>query len=117
MTGTEKYLQHHKLSRVDLDDLFRETDDRIYRITRNLMAQVVDTTDEVIVKAIIDYAREAGVTDLFLIDKEFIMSAINRELHYRRAEEALKGFAINYMGKWDFDDKNGLIYKEPEEEK
>ena len=117
MTGTEKYLQHHKLNRADLEEIFNGQGSYTYTIANRLLAQVVDTTDEVIVKAIIDYAREAGVTDLFLIDKEFIMSAINREIQYRKAMVDLKGFEINYQGKWVFDDKNGLIYKEPEEKK
>lgn len=111
MTGTEKYLQHHKLVPFS-EELIKGLDDGIMSISQRLLAQVVDMTDEVIVQAIIDYAREAGVTDLFLIDKEFIMSAIKREIQYRKAEENLKGFEINYQGKWYFNDKGEIDHKD-----
>lgn len=42
----------------------------------HIAAQVVDATDTAIVNAIIAAAREAGITDLYLIDKEFIVEAI-----------------------------------------
>ena len=39
-------------------------------------AEVVDRTDTVIVEAIINAAKDAGVTDLYLIDKTFVVDAI-----------------------------------------
>lgn len=97
MTGTEKYLKHYELRRADLDANFNnERCDYTCQITKKLVAQVVDMADGVIVNAIIKYATESGATDLFLIDKDFIMSAIKREILYRKAEMDLRNFHIEY---------------------
>lgn len=57
------------------------------KVTHSLMAQVVDMQDKVIVDAIIKYALEQGCTDLFLIDEDFVKSAIKNEIIRRKAEE------------------------------
>lgn len=41
-------------------------------------AQVVDMTDDVIVNAAIEAATEAGITDLYLLDKTFVVDALKR---------------------------------------
>ena len=46
----------------------------VFRVKR------VDLLDKVIVNAIVNAARENGITDVYLIDKEFILSAIKNEL-------------------------------------
>ena len=52
-------------------------------IHKNFMAKVIDTTDKVIFDAIIRYADEHCATDLFIIDEEFIKSAIENEIQRR----------------------------------
>ena len=49
--------------------------------------EIADTLDNEICKAILDTAEREGVTDLFLIDKEFIMTAIKNEMARRKGEE------------------------------
>jgi hypothetical protein len=49
------------------------------------MAQVVALEDKIICQAIIDAAEEEGFTTVFLIDKEFIISAIKHEIERRKA--------------------------------
>jgi hypothetical protein len=51
--------------------------------TRELTAKVVDHQDKVLCDAIIQYATERGYTDIFLIDEEFIRSAITHEIMRR----------------------------------
>ena len=51
----------------------------IAEVTRNIAAAVEDTTDKAIVAAIIDAARAEGVTDLYLLDKTFILDAIREK--------------------------------------
>lgn len=62
-------------------------DDTGYRCNltyiEKMMAQVVDMADEVILQALIDFAKENGFTTLFLIDKEFMLSAIKHEIERR----------------------------------
>lgn len=55
--------------------------------TRALMAKVVDHKDKVLCDAIIKYATEQGYTDLYLIDEEFIRSAIIHEIARRANDE------------------------------
>ena len=53
------------------------------RFDSALLARVCDYTDNVICDAIIQYATEQGYTDLYLIDEEFIKSAIIHEIERR----------------------------------
>lgn len=55
---------------------FPEFDDQIKRIE----AAAIDMTDNLIFQAIIQAAKEAGVTDLYLIDKKFAADAIREKL-------------------------------------
>lgn len=45
-----------------------------------ISAQVADLTDKVITDAIIAAAMQGGVTDLYLIDRAFIMRAIKNQI-------------------------------------
>lgn len=54
------------------------------RFDSALLARVCDYTDNVICDAIIQYATERGYTDLYLIDEEFIKSAIINEIKRRK---------------------------------
>lgn len=55
--------------------------------TDKILASVVDTSDRAIVDAIIREATAQGVNDLFLIDRDFIMSAIKHEMIRRKTEK------------------------------
>lgn len=45
--------------------------------------KICDLKDKVICDAIIEYAKEQGITDLFLIDEEFVKSALINEAKRR----------------------------------
>lgn len=46
-------------------------------------AKVADLTEKTITQSIIEFAREQGYTDLFLIDENFVKSAIFHEMERR----------------------------------
>lgn len=45
-----------------------------------IAAKVADMTDHAIWCAIIDAAREEGVTDLYLLDKQFVIDALREKI-------------------------------------
>lgn len=58
-------------------------------IRRRFMVELVDMTDRCVINAIIDAAREAGVTHLYLIDKKFVVDAIQEKLERMKEDEGL----------------------------
>lgn len=50
-----------------------------YQVTQKLLAEVVDKTDEVIVQAIIADAERCGFTDLYLLDRQFVLDALREK--------------------------------------
>lgn len=70
--------------------IFSEDDTGNFSVnyTNKILAEVIDTTDKAIVDAIVKEATAQGVNDLFLIDKEFIMSAIKHEMIRRKEAES-----------------------------
>ena len=54
------------------------------RIVSRLMAAVADEKDKLLIDAIMDYAQRNGVTDLILLDEEFVRSAIIHEAERRK---------------------------------
>lgn len=46
---------------------------------KSIMAQVADLSDQAIYSAIISAAKEAGVTDLYLMDKAFVLDALREK--------------------------------------
>ena len=68
------------LNHVVLESPGFDLDDALRICTSKAAAQVADMTDQIIVDAIIDVARAEGITDLYLIDKKFIMDAIREKM-------------------------------------
>ena len=46
------------------------------KIREKIVAQCVEMADEAIVKAVIDCAEENGITQLYLLDKDFVVTAL-----------------------------------------
>ena len=61
-----------------------------------VQAAVVDMTDKLIVKAITEEAAAAGYTDLYLMDKKFVIDAI-REKYDRASVRPLDLAELNQM--------------------
>lgn len=49
-------------------------------IIRNISAQIVDIRDDAIVEACIDFAKQAGIHDLILLDKKFVLDALREKI-------------------------------------
>ncbi len=47
-----------------------------YEVVKAICAETVDMENEAIVQACIRYAKEVGITDLFLIDEKFVEDAL-----------------------------------------
>lgn len=58
----------------------------IYSVERRLMAEVVNMQDQVLIDSIIKAAQEAGVSHLYLLDKTFIVEAIQEKLERMEKE-------------------------------
>ena len=56
-----------------------------YDITRKVTAQILDMQDKAIVDAIVQCARENGVDDIWLLDKEFVLDALREKIERERA--------------------------------
>ena len=94
-----KYAEHIKLPKMDLDKikpfnpfLFADSsdwiDDKIENVLRyeeKFAVKVLDMRDRVLVNTVMDFAVREGITDLFLIDEEFVRSALLREFELRNA--------------------------------
>lgn len=58
--------------------------------SKDILAKVVDTTDKAIVDAVIDFARSEGFTDVYLIDKTYIMAALESKQELDELERDLE---------------------------
>lgn len=84
---------------------------------KDIYAKVIDTMDKAIVDAVIDFAKSEGFTDVYLIDKTFIVDAFNNK--FERAElrsevnelTTQNGVLIDVKAKLerDLEDKDDLI--------
>lgn len=94
----ERYLREQELLRRDppyfnvivFDEPIRplaDLDKPMTEIHRQFMIELVDMADRCVVNAIIDAAREAGVTHLYLIDKKFVVDAIQEKLERMKEDE------------------------------
>lgn len=55
-------------------------DTPLYKMTEKLMVQAVDRREQAITDEVIRVAKEAGVTELYLLDKQFIVEAIREKM-------------------------------------
>lgn len=53
---------------------------------RKVSCEIAESFDNMIMKKVIEIAREQGFTDLWLINKEFVVEALKREVERRRVE-------------------------------
>lgn len=57
------------------------------KYTEKIAAQVADMTDKTIINSIIDFAKREGITDLYLLDSEFVKTALINEAKRRKGGE------------------------------
>ena len=67
--------------RITKDDLLEYSQaESIFSITAKAAAKVIDMEEQCVVDAIVDTTREMGLSHLYLIDKTFIIEAIQEKL-------------------------------------
>lgn len=79
-------IKHFELTKPEPKFDLDSQDTYTATIQRALVAEVVSHQDKVLCDAIIKYAVDRGFTDLFLIDEEFIKSAIIHETERRKSD-------------------------------
>lgn len=96
-----KFAKHLKLPKMDFDkikpynpfpfhdssDLINDKIENVQRLMEEFAVKVIDMHDRALINAVIDFAVREGITDLFLIDEEFVRSALFREMELRNANE------------------------------
>ena len=50
------------------------------KITQNISVQMVDRMDDAVIEAIEKAAKEAGITDLFIINKKSVIDALKKQI-------------------------------------
>lgn len=94
----ERYLREQELLRrnppyfnaIVFDEPIRplgDIDKPMAEIHRQFMVELVDIADRRVVNAIIDAVKKAGVTHLYLIDKKFVVDAIQEKLERMKEDE------------------------------
>lgn len=61
-------------------------EDCIFKIQQKIYAECMDMKDQAILEAVIRMAKEAGVTELFLLDKQFVADALAVAIEKWRVE-------------------------------
>ena len=74
-------IMHFHLKDACLDE------DNPLRITTRFYADVVDMTDNLIVDACVKEARKAGINDVYLLDRQFVLDALREKIQRTRQED------------------------------
>lgn len=89
MSNAVDYIQKYPLAHIELQEKKLEYPfvdelefncNYVATYTRHIVAQVVDTTDRLIVEAVVNTAKEMGFTDLYILDKNFVMDALREKM-------------------------------------
>lgn len=73
-----KTLNIRPLQHIQLDNMLHipGATDSPYKLECSIYAQVLDTTDRAIVDAVINYAKAEGISDLYMLDADFVKAAL-----------------------------------------
>lgn len=80
--------EHHRLNTPEIS-----CEGGVYSYREKIMAECVNMQEDAIVRAVIRAAMDEGVTDLYLLDKKFVIDALVTaiEARNRRVREGEKG--------------------------
>ena len=71
-----EYMKHYELNeKFDLS---------MSKYIEKAIVQIIDMRDKAILDCIVEFAKEQGITDLYLLDAEFVKTALEREIERRR---------------------------------
>jgi hypothetical protein len=74
------------------------TENSPFKIAFSIHAQVIETTDEAIVDACIKFAHAAGISDLYLLDRDLVKEALLEKAAKIKAETDKPLHWIDYDG-------------------
>ena len=79
--------QRFELNNARIEDFDQERE--IYKLHKKIGVSCMSLVDNEIVKAVVKAASEEGITDLILMDKDFVLRAIKNELerYYKENEK------------------------------
>lgn len=72
MTKSDKLLMGYRLNEPEVDVM--------HQVTMQYAAMAVDMQEKTIVEAVIKAAKEQGITQLYLLDRDFVVAAIREKL-------------------------------------
>lgn len=77
---------YHPIEHIDVNDVLEIGDivDDAFGYVRKSVIQAVKAHDEKMLDEILRVAKENNVTDLWLIDEEFVVTAMKNEMKRRR---------------------------------
>ena len=71
----------------DSSDLIDDEVKNVQRFVEEFAVKVIDMHDRALVNAVMDFAVREGITDLYLVDEEFVRTALLREIELRNTNE------------------------------
>ncbi len=81
MESDIKKLRHYTLRQPFYsEDVINQT----YTVYMEISAKVTDLADDACVEAAIEAAMDAGITDLYLMDKKFVLDALIEKMQRER---------------------------------
>lgn len=64
---------------------------QMYQVEAKVAVQVIDMSEDAIVQAVMSAAQEEGVTDLYLMDRKFVIEALVEKANRERNAETPEG--------------------------
>lgn len=80
-----EYLKRIKFKSNDIIDYNEDYESSLS--VNKIVVKIIDTEEKMLVDTMIQFAEENGYTDLYLIDKDFLQSAILNEIQRRKKEK------------------------------
>lgn len=78
----------HPIHRVNLNgrDLYHveKADESIHSMVAKIMVELIQKEEEYVTDKIIEFAKENGVSVLYLIDRDFVLDALKHEIERRK---------------------------------
>lgn len=94
MDGGKNLFANNPLARIRLnrDNIYNiehQTDGNMdtLSISTKVVAEFVKKEDDYLINEIIKFAKSEGVSTLYLIDKEFVLTAFRNEIERRKKEQ------------------------------
>lgn len=79
-------LKHYPFEHFNMNAPQMKFENGLFKVQKKFYAECVDMKDQAILGAVIRAAGEAGVTELYLLDKQFVMNALEAALEKWRGE-------------------------------